>query len=81
MGSENPWPVLHPAASARTVCLTLSFSPIFLPLSLYHSNSLGDIYAPFAIYYIASDLDAVWDMIYAATVDDRIQAKKWDIWM
>ena len=29
------WPMLHPAASARTVCLSLCFFLIFLPLSIY----------------------------------------------
>ena len=40
-GSKNPWLMLHPATLERTVCLELSFSPIFIPISLHHIKNIG----------------------------------------
>jgi hypothetical protein len=38
--------------------------------------------APYAREELARDLDdAAWDVIASATVDDRLQAKKWDHWL
>jgi hypothetical protein len=37
--------------------------------------------APHARDDLARDLDAAWDAIASATVDDRLQAKNWEHWM
>ena len=80
MELKTPWPVFVTAYLARTVCLTLS------PLSFYYHfifklATILDTCEPYTRDDISRDLDSAWDAISAATVDEQIQAKKWNNWM
>ena len=79
-GVENPWLMLHPTASAITVCLTLSSCPFSTNFSLPPKKIL-DTFSPYSRDDISNDIDVAWDTIAAATADDRLQAINWDNWM
>ena len=79
-GVENPWLMLHPTASAITVCLTLYFLPIFYQF-LFTTEKILDTFSPYSRDDISNDIDVAWDTIAAATADDRLQAINWDNWM
>ena len=66
--------MFHPTASERTVCPTISFSPIFYHFP-FTTEKILKTCEPYARENIYRDINTAWDEIESATVDGGIQAK------